>query len=141
MQKKIIVVDDNASNLSIVRNLLKPVYEVYPAPSAHKLFEILEQQSPDLILLDINMPETNGYEAIVKLKGNPIYRDIPVIFLTARNDDASAERGVDLGAIDYITKPFSGPLLLRRISNILLIEQQKRELQECHKTIAELKGD
>ena len=138
LPKKIIVVDDNASNLSIVRHLLKPVYEVFPAPSAYKLFEMLEEFSPDLILLDINMPEMNGFEAIVVLKKNPEFKNIPVIFLTARDDDASAEKGVDLGAIDYVTRPFSGPLLLRRISNILLIEQQKKELQECNKIIDEL---
>ena len=140
LQKRIIVVDDNASNLSIVRHLLKPVYEVYPAPSAYKLFEILKEFCPDLILLDINMPEINGFEAIFTLKQNPDYKDIPVIFLTARDDDASAEKGIDLGAIDYVTRPFSGPLLLRRISNILLMEQQKKELQECNKIINEING-
>ena len=129
-KKKIVAVEDNASNLPVIRVLLKPVYEVYPATSAYKLFELLEKQIPDLILMDINMPEMNGFEAIVKLKEDPVYMNIPVVFLTARDDDASAERAIDLGAIDYVTKPFSGPLLLRRISNILLIEQLKRELQK-----------
>ena len=137
-RKKIIIVDDNASYLSVVRVLLKPYYEVFPAPSASKLFKIIEKFIPDLVLLDVNMPEINGFEAMQMLRENPRYKDIPVIFLTAKDDEASAIKGLDLGAADYITKPFSGPLLLKRISNILLIEQQKRELQECSLTITHL---
>ena len=137
--KKIIIVDDNASYLSVVRILLKPHYEVYPAPSAQKLFKILEKFIPDLILLDINMPEMNGFEAIAVIKESPRYKNIPVIFLTAKDDEESAVKGIDLGAADYITKPFSGPLLLKRISNILLIEQQNRELQEKSLTITQMR--
>ena len=138
-RKKIIIVDDNASYLSVVRVLLKPIYEVYPAPSAIKLLKILEKFIPDLVLLDVNMPEMSGFEAITVLRENPRYKDIPVIFLTAKDDEASAVKGLDLGAADYITKPFTGPLLLKRISNILLIEQQKRELQANVATITHLR--
>ena len=137
-RRRIIIVDDNASYLSVVRVLLKPHYEVYPAPSAFKLFDILEKFIPDLILLDVNMPEMSGFEAITVLRENPRYKDIPVVFLTAKDDEASAVEGLGLGAADYVTKPFSGPLLLKRISNILLIEQQKRELQESLLTITHL---
>ena len=138
-RKKIIIVDDNASYLSVVRILLKPHYEVYPAPSALKLFKIIDRFIPDLILLDINMPEMNGFEAITVLKENPRFKNIPVIFVTSKDDEASAVKGIDLGAADYVTKPFSGPLLLKRISNILMIEQQYRELQESKLTIAQLR--
>ena len=130
MHKKIIIVDDNAANLSVGRNLLKSFYEVYPASSAAKLFNILEKFIPDLILLDVNMPEMNGYEAIKILKADPRYAEIPVIFLTAKNDEESELEGFDSGAADYVTKPFSGPLLLRRIANQLLLEQQRRDLLE-----------
>jgi len=123
----------------MVRNLLKAFYEVYPAPSAAKLFKIAEKIIPDLILLDVNMPDMSGYEAIGVLKENPRYKDIPVVFLTAKDDETSAMRGLELGASDYVTKPFYGPLLLRRISNILLIEQQKRELQSSNATILQLR--
>jgi len=126
--KKVIIVDDNAANLAVGRNLLKPIYEVFPATSAAKLFDILEKFIPDLILLDVNMPEMNGYEAIKVLKSNPRFCDIPVIFLTAKSDEESEMEGFDLGAADYVTKPFSGPLLLRRIASTLLLEQQKRDL-------------
>ena len=138
-RKKIIIVDDNASYLSAVRVLLKSVYEVYPAPSASKLFKIIEKFIPDLVLLDVNMPEMSGFEAIAILKENPRYKDIPVVFLTAKDDEASAAKGLELGASDYVTKPFYGPLLLKRISNILLIEHQKRELQESYATITHLR--
>ncbi|MCL2634670.1 MAG: response regulator [Oscillospiraceae bacterium] len=129
-RKKIFIVDDVPANLSIGRNLLKEFYDVYPAPSAAKLFEILEKVIPDLVLLDIDMPEMDGYQAIKIMKADTRFRDIPVIFLTAKDDEASEMEGFDLGALDYITKPFSGPLLLRRISNLLLIEQQKHDLKD-----------
>ena len=138
-RKKIIIVDDNMSYLSIVRNLLKPFYEVYPAPSAAKLFKLADKFIPDLVLLDVNMPVMNGFEAIEVLKENPRYKDIPVVFLTAKDDETSAMKGLELGASDYVTKPFYGPLLLRRISNILLIEQQKRDLQSNNATIVQLR--
>ena len=129
-RKKIYIVDDVQSNLIMGRNLLKPFYDVYPAPSAATLFEILEKAIPDLVLLDVDMPEMNGYQAIQIMKADPRFKDIPVIFLTARDDETSEMEGFDLGAADYITKPFSGPLLLRRISNLLLIEKQKRDLKD-----------
>jgi len=131
MRKKIIIVDDNVSYLSMVRNLLKSFYEIYPAPSAEVLFKSMEKFIPDLVLLDVAMPVMNGFEAIKLMKENPRYKDIPVIFLTAKDDENSASKGLELGAADYITKPFFGSLLHRRIMNVLLIEQQKRDLQAC----------
>jgi len=127
--KKIVIVDDNVSYLSMVRNLLRPFYEVYPAPSAEILFTIMEKFIPDLVLLDVDMPVMNGFEAIKIMKESARYNDIPVIFLTAKDDENSASKGLELGAADYITKPFFGSLLHRRIMNVLLIEQQKRDLQ------------
>ncbi|MCL1818030.1 MAG: response regulator [Spirochaetaceae bacterium] len=125
---KIIMVDDNMANLTMGRNMLKTFYEVYPAPSAVKLFEILENVLPDLVLLDIDMPEINGYEAIKRMKADSRFADIPVIFLTAMSDESSELEGFDLGAVDYISKPFSGPRLLKRIANHLLIVQQRKDL-------------
>jgi len=125
---KIIIVDDNMANLVLGRNMLKTSYEVFPALSGAKLFEILEKVVPDLVLLDIEMPEMDGYEAIRKMKADPRFSDIPIIFLTAKSDVMSELEGLDLGAVDYIFKPFSGPLLLKRIANQILIVQQKKEL-------------
>ena len=127
-RSKIILVDDVIANLDQGRNILKTFHSIYPAQSAAKLFEILENVMPDLILLDINMPEMDGYEAIKKLKADVRYSNIPVIFLTAKNDDESELEGLVLGAVDYIQKPFSPPLLLKRIENHLMIAQQKRDL-------------
>ena len=127
-RSKVILVDDVKANLTMGRDLLKIFYEVYPVPSSERLFELLENIIPDMILLDIEMPGMNGYEAMKKLKADPRFADIPVIFLTSKDDESSEMEGFDLGAVDYVTKPFSGPLLLKRIANQLLIVRQKKEL-------------
>jgi putative two-component system response regulator len=128
-RKKIIIVDDQVSNLQIGRNALSTEYAVYTVPSAKKMFGLIEKITPDLILLDVEMPVMNGYEAIEKLKDNPKTADIPVVFLTAKTDVGSEIRGLTLGAIDYILKPFSPPLLLKRIEVHLLVEEQKQQLE------------
>ena len=126
----IILVDDNQTSLSQGKNILKTFYKVYPAPSADKLFETLENVVPDLILLDIEMPEMNGYEAIKLLKADCRFTDIPVVFLTSKNDEGSELEGFDLGAADYISKPFSSALLLKRIANQLLIVHTQATLKD-----------
>ena len=105
-RKKIIIVDDNITNLDIGRSILSEFYQVIPAPSAEKMLMILERIIPDLILLDIEMPDMNGYEAIKRLKADPRFSAIPVIFLTAKRDAANEREGMRLGAADYIIKPF-----------------------------------
>jgi len=105
-----------------------------------KLFAIMEKFIPDIILLDIEMPEMNGFDALKAMKENPRLKDIPVVFITAKDDEDSAVKGIELGAVDYVTKPFSGPLLLRRISNLLLIEQLKRELHVSNLELNELRS-
>jgi len=127
---RIIMVDDNITNLTTAKNLLSNTYDVFTAPSATKLFLLLEKLTPDLILLDIEMPEMNGYEVIEKLKSNESTADIPVIFLTANIDPESEVKGLELGAIDYITKPFSRELLLKRIEVHLLIVAQRKTLED-----------
>ncbi|MDR2759100.1 MAG: response regulator [Spirochaetaceae bacterium] len=127
--EKIILVDDNPSNLRTGKNVLSEKYEVYTAHSAEKLFFLLEDIKPALILLDIDMPEMNGYEAIKILKSKDKTKTIPVIFLTAKTDTENELEGLDLGAIDYITKPFMPPLLLKRIEVHLLVEAQKKTLE------------
>jgi len=129
-RSKVVFVDDVKANLAMGRDLLNSFCEVYPAPSAERLFELLEKISPDLIILDIEMPGIDGYEAMRKLKADPRFADISVIFVTSKDDESSEMEGFDLGAVDYITKPFSGPLLLRRVANQLLIAHQKKELLE-----------
>ena len=129
-RKKIIFVDDQVSNLMIGRNVLSAVYDVFTVPSAEKMFMLIEKVFPDLVLLDVEMPDMNGYETIKKLKSDPLLSGIPVIFLTAKTDAGSELEGLSLGAIDYISKPFSPPLLLKRLEVHLLVEEQKHQLEE-----------
>ncbi len=125
----IILVDDNPSNLRIGKNVLSEKYTVATAPSAEKMFDLLENNKPDMILLDIEMPQVNGYEAIKILKSKQETKDIPVIFLTGKAEADDEITGLSMGAIDYITKPFRPALLLKRIEVHLLVEAQKKELQ------------
>jgi putative two-component system response regulator len=134
-RKRIILVDDNMANLDQGRNILRTFYEVFPAPSAKKLFEILEKVRPELILLDIDMPQVSGYDALKKLKSDERFSDIPVIFLTAKTDAESELEGFDLGAVDYVTKPFSAPLLLKRIEKELVFASQTKDLVENRKKL------
>ncbi|MDR2507979.1 MAG: response regulator [Candidatus Accumulibacter sp.] len=134
-KQTVVVVDDNIANLTIVRSLLKGRYEVFPIPSASILFEYLNKAVPDLILLDVEMPEMDGYEVIEKLKSDSRFDDVPVIFLTSHEDEASELEGLSLGAVDYVSKPFSPPLLLKRIENHLLIGSQKKKLENYNKNL------
>ena len=127
-RKIIFLVDDDPTNLAAGSVTLDQHYDVLTFNSGERLLKTLEKASPDLILLDVAMPEMDGYEVIKRLKSNTETARIPVIFLTAKNDAESELEGLSLGAIDYITKPFSPPRLLKRIEVHLLVEAQKREL-------------
>ncbi|MDR1084269.1 MAG: response regulator [Deltaproteobacteria bacterium] len=124
----IIIVDDNLANLQAGKDALSDTYKVLTIASASKLLEMVGRFSPALILLDVEMPEMNGYDAIKILKTQPETKNIPVIFLTGMTDAASEITGLDLGAVDYIVKPFSAPLLHKRIELHLLLEAQRRKL-------------
>ncbi len=141
LRKSIMLVDDNLANLGMGKTMLKNYYEVYALPSAERMFAFLQNVTPDLILLDINMPEIDGYEAIRRLKATRRFAHIPVIFLTAKGDEASELEGFSLGAVDYVSKPFSPPILLKRIENQLLIEQQKRTIQHHADNLSQLVGE
>jgi len=128
-QQKIILVDDDKSLLEQGCQLLKDSYRVFPANSGAKLFELLETIMADLILLDISMPELNGYDVIRKLKADPRYAKIPVIFLTAKNDEESEVKGFELGAVEYVSKPFSKSVLLKRISHHINVSLQIKTME------------
>ena len=129
-KKLIIVVDDNPANLRICKNVLEKGFAVATAPSAEKMFSLLENNCPSMILLDVDMPEMSGYDAIKVLKSKPQTKDIPVIFLTARDESNDELEGLSLGAIDYIIKPFQPSLLLKRIEVHLLVEHQRITLEK-----------
>jgi len=118
-KKKIVAVDDNPENLGTLKNTLKEKYTVFPVPSAVEMFELLEHVKPDFILLDVEMPGMSGHEAAEKLKADGNLKEIPFLFLTSRDDEASIQKGFDLGAVDYIPKPIVVPVLLERIEKHL----------------------
>ncbi|MCL2279583.1 MAG: response regulator [Oscillospiraceae bacterium] len=127
-RKTIFLVDDDMTNLTIGKRALSGVYNVFTLDSGADMLDMLDNLHPDLILLDVNMPEMDGHEAIERLKSDAKTANIPVIFLTALNDEEMELKGLSLGAIDYISKPFSAPLLLKRLEVHLLVEEQKKEL-------------
>jgi len=129
-RKRIILVEENLDSMSTGIDILKSLYDVSAAPSAAILFEILEHTLPDLILLDKSMPEVNGYEVLKKLKSNGRFADIPVILIADNTEADDGYAGFNLGAADYIDRPFSPPILLKRVENQLLIISQQKDLIE-----------
>ncbi|MDR0308294.1 MAG: response regulator [Chitinispirillales bacterium] len=127
-QEIIFLVDDNLTNLIMGQNALEDHYDVLTLNSGERLLKVLEKKKPSLILLDVEMPGISGYDAIKIIKANPDTADIPVIFLTAKTDIDNELDGLSLGAVDYITKPFSPLRLIKHIEVHLLIQSQKREL-------------
>jgi putative two-component system response regulator len=125
--KTIFVVDDSDTNLSMAEEALDKLYRVMTMPSAVKMFSLLEKIIPDLILLDIEMPEIDGFEALSRLKSESYWVNIPVMFLTGRNDAAVEVHGFEMGAVDFVTKPFSAPVLINRIKTHLDIDELIRE--------------
>lgn len=116
----IFVVDDTPDNLSLMSSLLKPLYRVKVANSGERALAYLENNDiPDLILLDIMMPGLSGYEVLSHLKSTTKTRDIPVVFLTAMSSMEDEKKGLEMGAVDYITKPISPPIVLARIKTQL----------------------
>jgi len=116
-RRKIVYVDDmNYSLISFKKGLGKK-YEVYLAESAPHLYKILENIDPDLIFLDVNMPDVDGYEIIKELKANEKYEKIPVIFLTSNIDREDVVKGLSLGAVDYVLKPFNAEKIIESIEN------------------------
>jgi len=136
--KKIIVVDDNPENLSAIKSALRAVYNVYPTIAVSNMFELMEHFLPDLILLDVAMQDIDGYEAARMLKSDDKFKEIPIIFLTSMDDPKNEMEGLNLGAVDYIHKPFVAPLLLRRIKMHLDLKEQQKVILERNKEIEEL---
>jgi len=141
MPKTIFVVDDNDINLTMAKDALKDQYRVMTVPSAAKMFVLMEKIKPDLILLDIEMPEMDGFEALSRLKSNNDHVDIPVIFLTSMTDSAVEARGFQLGVVDFVSKPFSTPVLQNRIKSHLDIDELIRERTlELHKKTEQIEN-
>jgi putative two-component system response regulator len=133
--KTIFIVDDNDTNLMAAITALDSTYKTFPLPSAVKMFKLLEKITPDLILLDIDMPEMDGFQAMSILKTDEKLKPIPVIFLTAKNDAESEIHGFEMGALDFINKPFSAPVLIRRIETHSETDRLVKESQQAVRDI------
>jgi len=126
----VLIVDDVAKNLQILGTILsKKNYRIAAANNGEKAIIIANSSLPDLILLDIMMPGINGYETCTRLKKNPRTRDIPIIFLTAKNELADIVRGFEAGAVDYVTKPFNSVELLVRTKTHLELKMSRDMLK------------
>ena len=141
IKQKILIVDDERLNINVLHDLLKTDYKIMAAISGKQALKAVESGSPpDLILLDIMMPEMDGYEVCRRLKENEKTRDIPVIFVTAMGQTSDETRGLELGAADYLTKPISPPIVQARVLTQLNLKKQRDELNEAYRLIESQKA-
>lgn len=130
MKKTVLVVDDSKFNLAVARDVLADTYDVQLADSGKKALEFLEEKEPSLILLDIQMPEMSGYDVMEVIHKHERWRKIPVIFLTADRGEGTEEKCFDLGAVDYIGKPFIPQVMKRRVARTIELESYRKSLEE-----------
>jgi len=126
----ILAVDDTPENLDVLKGILIDTYSVKGAINGPMALKIAAKQQPDLILLDIMMPGMDGYEVCTKLKQDPATADIPVIFITAKTTVEDEQKGFEIGAVDYITKPISPPIVLERVKTHLTLKQARDFLEQ-----------
>lgn len=134
-QQRILVVDDERFNINVLVDLLKDEYKMMAAKDGAMALKAVGVNPPDLILLDIMMPEMDGFEVIQKLKSNPETANIPVIFLTAKTEAADETKGFELGAVDYIAKPFNPAVVQARVRTQLELIEQKRKTEDLLESI------
>ncbi len=129
-KSKILVVDDERLNLNVLSDLLRQDYKVILAKNGNQALDRVNSETPpDLVLLDVIMPEIDGYEVLRKIKANDHTKDIPVIFITALDSKQDEARGLEMGAVDYIRKPFHPPIVKARVKNHLTISRQRKLLE------------
>ena len=129
-RQTILIVDDTPQNLTLLGELLLPYYRVRAANSGERALRAAAAQSPDLILLDVMMPEMDGYQVLARLRADPVTAGIPVIFVTAMDSSADEEQGLALGAVDYITKPINPAITLARVRTHLELKQARDRLTD-----------
>lgn len=137
----ILVVDDQPNNLKVLASVIGKKYTLSAAPNGKFALNILEKIKPDLILLDIMMPDMNGFEVCQKIKENNSTKEIPIIFLTAKTEIEDVIKGFDLGAVDFITKPFIPKEILARIENHLNFSRAKKIILDQKLEINKLKTE
>jgi DNA-binding NtrC family response regulator len=137
MSARILVVDDTPANIQmLIATLKEQGYQVSAATNGRQAIEALEKVRPDLILMDVVMPDMDGYTACEQIKASARWRDLPIIFLTAKTDTADIVRGFDLGAVDYVLKPFNGHELLARVNTHLTLQRLRREMEDRNAELA-----
>ena len=134
---KILIVDDNPKNLQVAMNILKD-YNVIYAQSGEKALELIEENEFDLILLDIVMPIMDGYEVCKVLKKSEKTKDIPIIFLTVKDNEKDIVKGLEIGAVDYLIKPFYSDVLLKRVELHLQLASSFKELTSLNENLNEI---
>ena len=127
---KILVVDEEPLNVQVLCEVLADFGQISFATSGAKALELAERERPDLVLLDVMMPEMDGYTVCIEMKARDRTRDIPVIFVTALGMDDDEAKGIELGAIDYITKPFSAPVVRARVRSQLVLKRYRDYLSQ-----------
>lgn len=138
-RKTILIVDDTPTNIGIISSVLKDSFRTKVATNGEKALVLASAgDRPDLILLDITMPGMDGYEVCRRLKANPATSNIPVIFLTAKTEDEDERQGFDVGAVDYVHKPFSAPIMLARVKTHLALQAALQQARESQKQADEL---
>ncbi|MBW1841660.1 MAG: response regulator [Deltaproteobacteria bacterium] len=140
---RIMVVDDTEANIDILVETLADDYKVSVAMDGESALEDIKTRRPDLILLDVMMPDMDGYEVCRRLKADPQTRDIPIIFVTAKSDESDETKGLEIGAVDYITKPFSPPIVQARVKTHLTLKLMRQKVEDAfgrhvHPSVAEL---
>lgn len=143
-QNTILVVDDKPQNIEVLNALLRGLYRIKAAPNGQRALELARRTHPDLILLDIMMPEMDGYEVCRRLKADPVTASIPVIFITAKNLEVDEARGFEAGAVDFIAKPISPQVTLARVRTHLELRRIQAELErknEALEAAARLRDD
>jgi adenylate cyclase len=131
-RKTILIVDDTPTNLGVISGALKDHFRTKVATSGERALAITDDDDrPDLILLDVVMPGMDGYEVCRRLKADPLTRDIPVIFLTAKTEVEDEKKGFELGAVDYIHKPFSASLVLARVATHIALQAALHEAHQA----------
>src|SRR5277367_2277334 len=135
-QKLILVVDDTPTNLGVITGALKDTYKTRVATNGEKALSIAGgEEKPDLILLDVMMPEMDGYEVCRRLKADPATREIPVIFLTGQVGEDEETKGFEVGAVDYVHKPFSPAVVKARVQTHLMLRGIREQLAQQLLTI------
>jgi adenylate cyclase len=138
-KRLILLVDDAPANIQVAREILKDTYKTRVATSGAKALELAKTAPlPDLILLDVMMPEMDGYEVCTRLKQDPETRDIPVIFLTAKTEAEDETKGFETGAVDYIHKPFSPPVVMARVQTHLNLREAREQLAREKRMVDQL---